>query len=143
MNNYSISAGSKLEYSATKEGTFKAIKGLLSIPQIGDTPNKIDTTTLDNLKYETNVNGLMPAPELTFPFNMQDPNAEANINVVHGLADGTVYFWKITTSNGITHEYSSSVVYSFDETPTNEIFKFTMYHAPLEEIKTTIPNGSL
>lgn len=140
---FAISAGSKLEYSVTKSGSFTKINGLLSIPAIGGAPNKVDTTSLDNLKYETNVNGLMPAPELEFQFNMEDPQAGANINIIDGLADGTEYFWKITASNGITHEYKSAVTYSFDETPTGDIFKFTMYHAPVEEIETTIPTASL
>lgn len=140
---YTPSAGSKLEYSATENGSYTKINGLLSIPQIGDTPTKIDTTTLDNLKYETNVNGLMPAPDLTFQFNMEDPSAESNINLVNSLANDTVYFWKITKSNGITHKYTSKVTYSFDETPVGDIAKFTMYHAPISEIETTIPTSSL
>lgn len=139
MAYYSSSAGSKLEYSVNGT-TWTPMVGLKSIPAIGAKPNAIDTTTLDNVKYETNVNGLMPAPELEFSFNMEDPRAEANIAVAYGMAqDKQVREWKITYANGVTHTYSSAVNISFDELPVNEIAKFTMYHAPVSEIVTTIP----
>lgn len=142
MADYTISATSKLEYSATENGTYNQIKGLKSIPNIGDEPSKIDTTTLDNEKFETEVNGLMPAVSLAFPFLMEDPKAGANITLVHSLADNTVYFWKITRSNGIIHTFKSEVKYSFNEVGVNEIANFTMYLAPVEEIVTTVPSTS-
>ena len=142
MANYKASAGSKLEYSSTQNGTYTRIYGLLGIPAIGEEPNKIDTTTLDNEKYETEINGLMPAPKMAFEFNMEDPSAEANIKLVDTLAtSGNTYYWKITLSNGIVHTYQSKVVYGFKEVGVNEIAGFTMYHAPTSEIVTTIPES--
>ena len=141
--NYTPSAGSKLEYSTSESGTYTRIHGLLSTPSIGEEPNKIDTTTLDNEKYETNVNGLMPAPNLNYEFNMEDPDVEANINQVNTLAEsGNTYYWKLTMSNGIVHSYRSKVTYGFKEVGVNEISGFTMYHAPIGEIVTTIPTTS-
>ena len=140
MANYTPSNGGKLEYSETKDGEFKRIYGLLKIPAIGDEPNKISTTTLDNTTYETEIDGLMPAPKLNFEFNMEDPQAEANINLVDTLAQSKkVYYWKITRANGILHSYRSKVKYSFKEEESDQISGFTMYHSPLEEIETTIP----
>lgn len=140
--NYKPSAGSKLEYS-TNGTTWTQMKGLKAIPAIGAKPNAIDTTTLDNEKFETNVLGLMPAPDLEFSFNMEDPSVEANIAVAYGMAqDKQVRQWKITYANGVTHTYSSAVNISFDELPTNEIAKFTMYHAPVDEIVTSITTSA-
>lgn len=142
MATYTASAGSKLEYATTQGGTKTQITGLLSIPAIGDEPNKIDTTTLDNLKYETNVNGLMPAPSLAYEFNMEDPSATANIKIVDGLAtSGAVYYWTLTLSNGVVHTYTSDVKYGFKEVGVNEIAGFTMYHSPRAEITTTVGTG--
>ncbi len=59
MATYQILNGSKLEYSTTQNGTFIQIIGLKTMPDFGSTPNKVDTTTLDNTKYETNINGLI------------------------------------------------------------------------------------
>lgn len=140
MANYTPSNGGKLEYSETKDGEYKRIYGLLKIPAIGDEPNKISTTSLDNTVYETEVDGLMPAPKLNFEFNMEDPQAESNINLVDTLAKSNKpYYWKITKANGILHSYRSKVKYSFKEEETDQISGFTMYHSPLEEIVTTIP----
>lgn len=137
--NYTPSAGSKVEYSENNTA-WTRIYGLKSVPAIGDEPSKISTTTLDNETYETEVDGLMPAPKMNFEFNMEDPNVEANINLVDKLAKTKKpYYWKITKSNGIVHTYRSKVKYSFKEVQTNQISGFTMYHAPLEEIVTTIP----
>ena len=62
--NYSALNGSKLEYK--DNSTYKQIYGLSSIPDIGGTPNRIDTTDLDNTKFETSILGLQPALELDF-----------------------------------------------------------------------------
>ncbi len=55
--NYSTFQGTKLEYCETENGSYTQIKGLTSVPDIGGEPNSIDTTTLDNLKYETSKYG--------------------------------------------------------------------------------------
>ena len=137
--NYTPSAGCMLEYSSGSDNWIR-IYGLLTIPAIGEEPNKISTTTLDNEKYETEVDGLMPAPKLNYEFNMEDPSVDSNINLVDSIAKtGNVYNWKLTMSNGVVHTYRSKVKYGFKEVGTNEIAGFTMYHSPVEEIVTTIP----
>ena len=50
---YKALNGSKLEYSTALTGTYKPIYGITTIPDIGGTPNKIDTTDLDTQKTET------------------------------------------------------------------------------------------
>lgn len=64
--NYHAFNGSKLEYATTQNGTYTQIYGLRTTPDIGGTPNQIDTTDLDNLRYETAINGLMPAQQYEF-----------------------------------------------------------------------------
>ena len=139
--NYTPSAGSKLEYSTDSGTTWNQIIGLVSIPAIGAAPNQIDTTSLDNMVYETFVYGLMPAPQLEFPFHMEDPSATANINTVLSLVGQPAMQWKITKSNGITHTYSSVVKVSYDELGVDEIANFTMYNAPIGEIITVAPTA--
>ena len=137
---FSTSIGSKLEYGTAKGTYNKRLYGSLSIPEIGGEPNEIDTTTLDNEEYETVQYGLKPAVKLPIEFNMEDPNTEANIYLVHQMAESKqTYYFKITRGNGITHEFASKVKYGFSEVGTNEIDKFTLYLAPIEEIETTIP----
>lgn len=139
--NYSSYNGSKLEYK--KGETWKQIPGLLKIPAIGGEPNSISTTTLDNTKYETEQYGLMPAVKLAYEFNMEDPNAEANIKLASDLEDAkTTDDWKITYANGITVEYRSKTITSIKEGQSGELMGFSMYHNPISEVKRTIPTVS-
>ena len=143
--NYTPTNGAKIEYGedTPEVSSWTRIYGLLNIPAIGEEPNKISTTTLDNETYETEVDGLMPAPKLSFEFNMEDPDTEANINIVHKLAESKkIYKWKITKANGVIHTYRSKVKYGFKEEESDNISGFTMYHSPIGEIENTIPNGA-
>lgn len=144
---YTASMGTKLEFTpiATdySAAVYTQIIGVKEIPAIGGTPSTIDTTTLDNMKFETIIYGLMPALQFEFPFNMEDPSAEANIAIAWGQhLDSVLRHWRITYSNGVTIEYDSKSIVSFDTLPTNEIAKFIMYHAPVQEPNITIPTTS-
>lgn len=140
--NYSTYNGSKLEYSETEIGARTQIKGLLSIPDIGGEPNEIDTTTLDNEKYETSKYGLMPAVKLPYEFNLEDPNATANIKLASDLEDsGKTLYWWLTLSNGIVISYRSKVITDIKGGGSGDLIKFGMYHNPISEITRTIPVG--
>lgn len=140
--NYSTFNGTKLEFAATESGPKKKIKGLLSVPDIGGEPHEVDTTTLDNTKYQTSKAGLMPSAKLTFEFNLEDPSATSNIKLASDLEDSQkVYYWWLTYSNGIVMSYRSPVVIDFKGGSSGELIKFRMYHNPVKEIKKTIPTG--
>jgi len=134
---------SKLEYSENGTSGWTRIYGLLSIPDIGGEPNKIDTTSLDNEEYETFMYGLKPAVELAYEFNMEDPSAEANFKVASDLETaGTSKFWRITYANGVTVEYKSKTKTDIKATSSGELLKFGMYHAPEGEPTVTVPTTS-
>jgi hypothetical protein len=140
---YSTSIGSILKYGEAKGNYDKRLYGWLSIPAIGEEPNEIDTTTLDNEEYETVKYGLKPAVKMAIEFNMEDPNTKANINLVHGMEEAkSTYYFEITRPNGITHEFASKVKYGYNEIGVNEIDKFTLYLAPIGEVETTVPSGA-
>lgn len=140
---YVVGNEAKLEYGSTKGTYNKRFYGWLSIPEIGGEPNDIDTTTKDNVEYETSQPGLKPAVKFNIEFNMENPNTEANINITHNLAQSkAVQYFKITRNSGITHEFSSKVLYSYNECGVNEIDKFTMYLRPREEVETIVPSGT-
>lgn len=139
---YSTFNGTKLEY---KEGnSWKQIKGLTTVPDIGGEPNDVDTTTLDNEKYETSKYGLMPAVKLAYEFNLEDPSATANIKVASDLEDtGLAYDWRLTYKNGIVITYKSKVKTDIKGGGSGDLLKFGMYHNPITEITRTIPTTSV
>ena len=136
--NYSALNGSKLEYK--ENTTYKQIYGLANIAYIGGTPNRIDTTDLDNTKFETSILGLQPALELDFEFNMEDPSSTANIKMVSDMEDaGKVYDFRLTYNNGITVEFSSEVRTTLVGGASGDLSKFTLHLAPESEPTITIP----
>lgn len=133
--------GTKLEYSTDNGTTWIRVYGLASTPDFGGQPNKIDTTTLDNTVAETSTNGLQPAVELSYEFNVQELNNQnANLRQIKTLADAkTKAKWRLTKASKMTIEYEAvpSISYSADE--QGGIEKFVMYHDLKSDLTVTLP----
>lgn len=133
--------GTKLEYSTENGSTWTRVYGLASTPDFGGQPNKIDTTTLDNTIAETSTNGLQPAVELSYEFNVQELNSEnANLRLIKTLADNkTKAKWRLTKASKMTIEYEAvpSISYSADE--QGGIEKFVMYHDLKSDLTVSLP----
>ena len=136
--------GTKLEYSTDNGTTWTRVYGLASTPDFGGQPNKIDTTTLDNTVAETSTNGLQPAVELSYEFNVQELNSEnANLRQIKTLADAkTKAKWRLTKASKMTIEYEAvpSISYSADE--QGGIEKFVMYHDLKSDLTVSLPEIS-
>lgn len=138
--NYHAFSQSKLEYSATSDGTYSRLYGLRVIPDIGSEPEDIETTTLDNQKYKTSILGLQDIQKYTFEFNMEDPNAEANYKKATDIEDsGNVYYWKLTLSNGVVISFRSKATTSIQGGEYGDLIGFTLTLAPIGEPTRTIP----
>lgn len=147
LGTYGISAGSKLSYGSLGSGgalpsSWTDLLGCTEIPEIGAAPDSVDSTTLDNLKYKTSVPGLIDIGTLDFPFNLEHPKSGANINVIAGLDEATVYGWKVTYASGITVTFKSKARYSFNAASVNELETFTLHLTPEDGITITVPNAS-
>lgn len=133
--------GTKLEYSTDNGSTWTRVYGLASTPDFGGQPNKIDTTTLDNTIAETSTNGLQPAVELSYEFNVQELNSvDANLRLIKTLADNkTKAKWRLTKASKMTIEYEAvpSISYSADE--QGGIEKFVMYHDLKSDLTVSLP----
>ena len=133
--------GTKLEYSTDNGSTWTRVYGLASTPDFGGQPNKIDTTTLDNTVAETSTNGLQPAVELSYEFNVQELNDQnANLRQIKTLADAkTKAKWRLTKASKMTIEYEAvpSISYSADE--QGGIEKFVMYHDLKSDLTVSLP----
>lgn len=143
---YGALNGAKLEYSSTQSGSYTQIHGLKTIPEIGGTPNYLDTTDLDNTEYETSIIGLMPAQNYDFEFNLELPQltVEANIKVANDLEDsGNEYYFKLTYASGIVISFKSTVRISFAGGSTGDLEAFTMHLSPIGEPTRTLPSASL
>jgi len=137
---YNALNGTKLEYSTTETGTYTQIKGLKTIPDIGGTPNTIDTTCLDNTKFETAISGLIPVQTYEFEFNLEEPSATSNIKLVSDLEDnGTIAYWKLTYGSGIIIKFRSDVKTTIKGGSSGDLEGFTMTLTPIDEPTRTLP----
>ena len=140
--------GTKLEFSTDGE-TWTRVYGLASTPDFGGEPNTIDSTTLDNTEYETNVLGLQPANVLSYEFNMMalikqtDKDGQPvqnNLAYIKNLVDNkTIAHWKLTKASGVTFEYDAIAKLQFNADEQSAIEKFTMFHSLQSKITVTVP----
>ena len=131
--------GTKLEFSSDNGTTWTRVYGLASTPDFGGEPNTIDSTTLDNTEYETNV--------LSYEFNMIALIAENrgihNLTLVQDLVDNkTIAKWKLTKASGVTFTYDAIAKIQYNADEQSAIEKFTMFHSLKSKITVTIPTIS-
>lgn len=137
---YTALNGAKLEYSSTENGTYTQIYGLKTLPEIGGTPNTIDTTDLDNTEYETAILGLKPVQQYDFEFNLEIPTSVANIKIASDLEDSDEeYYFKLTYKSGLTVSFKSKVRTTLAGGSSGDLEGFTMHLSPIGEPTRTIP----
>ena len=140
--------GTKLEFSTDTtdgvDGTWTRIYGLASTPDFGGEPNTIDSTTLDNTEYETNVLGLQPSDVLGYEVNMmalvEENEGIHNLTLIQKLVDNkTIVHWRLTKASKVTFTYQAIAKLQYNADEQSAIEKFTMYHSLKSKIKVTIP----
>ena len=73
-----------LMYKATEGATeYVKLLDITNYPDMGSTPNKLDTTDLSAEKFKTSILGLQELPDLTFEANY-DKTVFATINALNG-----------------------------------------------------------
>lgn len=141
---YTALNGAKLEYATSQSGTYTQIYGLRTIPEIGGTPNTIDTTDLDNTEYETAILGLKPVQQYDFEFNLETPSATANIKIASDLEDSdNEYYFKLTYASGIVISFKSKVKTTILGGSSGDLEAFTMHLSPIGEPQKSFPSLSL
>jgi len=80
-----------LFYDSTGSGTFAKLVDIINYPDMGSTPNKIDTTDLSAEKLKTNILGLQESPDLTFEANY-DETVYETISAITGEKEYQLQF---------------------------------------------------
>lgn len=76
-------AGTTLMYKATEAGSYAKLLDIISYPDLGATPSKLDTTDLSAEKFKTSILGLQEVPDLVFEANY-DKTVYATIDALAG-----------------------------------------------------------
>lgn len=94
-----LSKGIKLSYKTSDGGSFKTLKDLQEIPELGGTPNKVDVTTLDD-EARAYINGLIEYGDLSFKF-LYDKTQFLELNGLTGIIE-----WKVEFPDTLTATFS-------------------------------------
>jgi hypothetical protein len=75
---------------------FAKLIDILNYPDLGSAPSKLDSTTLSDAKYKTNILGLQETPDFTFECNYD----EAKVNTIAGLTGFYAFQLLFGTTDG-------------------------------------------
>lgn len=105
-------------------GTFTKLADIITYPDLGASPSKLDTTDLSQPKYKTNIFGLIEAPDMTFECNYDETiyqainalTAEYFFELLFGASDG-LFTWKgqvmaFTSGSGVDEVRKMTIVTS-------------------------------
>lgn len=140
--------GARLEFTTVAEPTdddWTRVYGLASTPDFGGEPNTIDSTTLDNTEYETNVLGLQPSNVLSYEINMmaliQENKGIHNLTLIQALVDAKKPVkWRLIKGSKVKFEYTAIPKIQYNADEQSAIEKFTMFHSLKSKINVTIPD---
>jgi len=97
-------AGTILKSSATQTGTYVKVIDIVTYPDMGSSPSKLDSTTLTALKIKTSILGLQDVPDLTFETNY----TLAGYNAAVALEGSTIWFHLEFGTDGIAGKFEWS-----------------------------------
>lgn len=152
MADYKIMTGAKLYYCTLNTSgeipstpTWNQIIGLNNIPDIGDAPETVEATTFDDLVYNAYVTGLQDVSDLEFGFNLEMPNANANIYTVYTLATASgdpAYGWKLQYASGITVTFISRCRYTLTGGAPGDLTTFNLNLTPMNGLNIVVPSST-
>lgn len=115
-------ANTILKYCATQGGVYSKLVDILSYPDMGSAPSKLETTDLTQTVMKTNMLGLQEAPDLTFECNYD----ETAFNTINAMA-GTLYWFNLCfgSADGV-FEWSGKVSVFATGGGVDEVRKMTV-----------------
>lgn len=111
-----------LKYSTTQGGTYNKLVDIISYPDMGSAPSKLDTTDLSQASYKTSIFGLQETPDLTFECNYD----EVAFNTINALGNTTYWFNLVFGTSDGTFEWSGQVKIYANGGGVDEVRKMTV-----------------
>ena len=104
-----LANGAKLEFKKKDEESFKKLKGLKEIPEMGVEPEKIENTTLEDevKQYE---NGVGDAGDMTYVFKYYNTDTESPYRLLRDAEKNKeILSFKETLKDGTITEFDAQV----------------------------------
>ena len=133
-----LANGTKLSYKTTGE-TYKDLTGLKKIPDMGNEPEKVENTCLDDdtKHYEY---GIGDYGDLEYTFKYENKAATSSYRILRKLADDkTVVNFKQEYPDGTTFIFDAQCSVKLGGGDVNGVIEFTLKLALQSDITVTDP----
>lgn len=134
-----LANGAKLEYKAKASGDYKKLEGLKEIPEIGNDPEKVDNTTLDD-KQKVYEMGIGDPGDITYKFKYDNTETTSPYRVLRQYEEsGEVLSFKETLKDGTTTAFDGQISLKRTGGGVNGVIEFNLNIAVCSAIEITDP----
>ena len=129
----------KLSYK--KDSSYEVLDGLMEVPSLGGTPDKVEVTTLADASRRY-IKGLKDYGDLAFKFLYQNDTATSNFRILRGLEEsGKIVEWKVEFPDGTGFEFSGECSVAPSDGSVGGYIAFTLNISLNSDITVTNPIG--
>ena len=129
----------KLSYK--KDSSYEVLDGLMEVPSLGGTPDKVEVTTLADASRRY-IKGIKDYGDLTFKFLYQNDTATSNFRILRGLEEsGKIVEWKVEFPDGTAFAFSGECSVAPSDGSVGGYIAFTLNISLNSDITVTNPMG--
>ena len=129
----------KLSYK--KDSSYEVLDGLMEVPSLGGTPDKVEVTTLADASRRY-IKGLKDYGDLAFKFLYQNDTATSNFRILRGLEEsGKIVEWKVEFPDGTAFAFSGECSVAPSDGSVGGYIAFTLNISLNSDITVTNPVG--
>lgn len=129
----------KLSYK--KDSSYEVLDGLMEVPSLGGTPDKVEVTTLADASRRY-IKGLKDYGDLAFKFLYDNEKATSNFRILRGLEEsGKVIDWKVEFPDGTAFAFSGECSVAPSDGSVGGYIAFTLNISLNSDITVTNPIG--
>ena len=127
----------KLSYK--KDSSYEVLDGLMEVPSLGGTPDRVAVTTLADASRRY-IKGIKDYGDLTFKFLYQNDTATSNFRILRGLEEsGKIVEWKVEFPDGTAFAFSGECSVGTGDGSANAAIYFNLTITLNSDIDVTNP----